>query len=35
MLEECGGNRSEAARRMGMDRSYFGKLLGRYGVGDE
>ena len=35
LLEECGGNRSEAARRMGMDRSYFGKLLGRYGVGDE
>ena len=32
LLEACSGNRSEAARRVGMDRSYLGKLLARYGL---
>ena len=35
LLEQSGGNRSEAARRAGMDRSYFGKQLTRYGVGGD
>ena len=33
LLEECHGNRSEAARRAGIDRSYFGKMLLRHDIG--
>ncbi len=32
LLERCGGNISEAARRCGIERSYLGKLLKRYGT---
>lgn len=32
VLEESGGNLSQAARRSGMDRSNFRRLLDRYGV---
>jgi two-component system, NtrC family, response regulator GlrR len=33
LLERAGGNRSEAARIAGLDRSYFGKLLAKHGFG--
>ncbi len=32
LLARTGGNQSEAARISGLDRSYVGKMLGRYGV---
>ena len=32
VLEEAGGNLSQAARRSGMDRSNFRRLLERHGV---
>jgi two-component system response regulator GlrR len=32
VLEESGGNLSQAARRSGMDRSNFRRLLERHGV---
>lgn len=32
LLKRCGGSRGDAARMIGMDRSYFGKLLARYGL---
>jgi two-component system response regulator HydG len=34
LLEQTGGNLSQAARRAGMDRSNFRRLLDRYGVRD-
>jgi two-component system response regulator HydG len=34
VLEQCGGNVSQAARRAGMDRSNFRRLLDRHGVRD-
>ncbi len=33
LLEKSGGNHGEAARVAGIDRSYFSKLLAKYGVG--
>ncbi|HEY6079209.1 MAG TPA: sigma-54 dependent transcriptional regulator [Polyangiaceae bacterium] len=35
VLDECGGNMSQAARRAGMDRSNFRRLLDRHGVRDQ
>jgi two-component system response regulator HydG len=34
VLDQCGGNVSQAARRAGMDRSNFRRLLDRHGVRD-
>ena len=33
LLEKTGGNQSEAARLCGIERSYLGKLLKKYGIG--
>jgi DNA-binding NtrC family response regulator len=33
LLAHTGGNQSEAARISGLDRSYLGKLVARYGIG--
>jgi len=32
LLLKAGGNQSEAARLSGVERSYLGKLLAKYGV---
>jgi DNA-binding protein Fis len=31
MLERTGGNQTAAARAAGVDRTYFGRLLAKYG----
>jgi DNA-binding NtrC family response regulator len=33
LLKEAGGNQSEAARIAGLDRTYLGRMVVRYGVG--